>query len=320
MKNKFINIDSKYSLSVNNEMNFRSSIFNEKDFISLHASNNEKIFRYFLIENKTMLCKGIATFSKKSNNKIESPINGSYGGFEFSNNIYFDTKEKFINLVLEDLNKSDPKIINITLPPDIYNIENNSHQLSILLRNKFNIKNIEINQFINSKTYNIQKSVKSGNKKNIKKCLRKDISFRILQNKESKVAYQIILSNRVRKKYNISMTWEELSKMMNIFPDEFLNFGLFDDKEMIASAICIKISYSILYVFYWGELQEYQEISPIAFLSYKIIDFCKLNKISTLDLGTSSKNSIPNMGLINFKKSIGAISCPKYKLEKIINT
>ena len=319
VKSSLINIDSKHSLSVNNEMSYKSSIFNEKKFISIHSSNYVDTFIYFLIENKTMLCKGVGTFGKNSNKVFESPVNGSYGGFEFTNNVYFDTKERFINLVLNDLNERGYESINITLPPDIYDIENNSHQLSILLRNQFSIKNIEINQFIDLPIYDIKKNVKPKKRQSINNCKRKNLSFEILEDKDFEVAYQIILENRNRKKYEISMSWDELKNMIDIFPDKFLNFGIFNDKEIIAAAICIKISDDILYVFYWGESNEYKKLSPISYLSYKITEFCKSNKIKTLDLGTSSLNSKPNIGLMNFKKSIGAVSCLKYKLEKINN-
>ena len=102
--------------------------------------------------------------------------------------------------------------------------------------------------------------------------------------------------------------------MLNKFPKKFLVFGLFKDQEMIASAICIKIQTNILYVFYWGERLKYKSLSPVAFLSHEIINYCISNKISILDLGTSSYNSLPNYGLINFKKGIGSFSCNKLKL------
>ena len=112
------------------------------------------------------------------------------------------------------------------------------------------------------------------------------------------------------------MNWEDLHKMINAFPNNFLSFGLFNLEEIIASAICIKISEEILYVFYWGDNEDYQDISPISYLSYKIASYCKSNNIRILDLGTSSYKSLPNFGLINFKKSIGASCCNKLRIIK----
>jgi len=320
LKSLLISIDSNHSLCINDDISYESSIFNEKKFIFLNSIDYIDTFIYFLIENKTMLCKGLAAFGENSKKVFESPLNGSFGGFEFKDDVYFDTKEKFINLVLKDLNERNYKSIKITLPPDIYNIENNSHQISILLRNQFIIKNIEINQFIDLSKYDIKKSVKPKKRQCINNCKRKNIYFRILEYKEYEIAYKIILENRNRKKYKISMSWDALIKTIRLFPDKFLNFGLFDDNKIIAAAICIKVADDLLYVFYWGESDEYEKISPISFLSHKLVEFCKLNKITTIDLGTSSLNSKPNIGLINFKKSIGADSCLKYKLEKIRNS
>ena len=86
---------------------------------------------------------------------------------------------------------------------------------------------------------------------------------------------------------------------------------------MIASAFCIKITDKILCLFYWGEIDGYEKISPIPFLSHNLISFCRENNFEILDLGTSSKNSLANVGLINFKQSIGATSCSKFKLKNI---
>ena len=309
-------VDNNFSLSCNQKIQYQYSIFNDPKFISLHSQNYVKLFSYFLIEDKTKSCRGVITFGKDSYNNLRSPLNGSFGGFQFSKNIYFETKEKFINLVLNDLENLNPNTIEITLPPDIYNLENNTYQLSTLLRNKFLIEKIEINQYIDLDNYDFNKSIKSGNKKNIKKCIRENIQFKELDSNQNELAYKIIESNRIRRKYNISMSWEDLNKMIKEFPDNFLNFGLFSQEEMIAAAICIKISEEILYVFYWGEIETYQKISPVSFLSYKIASYCKLKKIKILDLGTSSHNSVPNLGLINFKKSIGALCCNKLKLIK----
>ncbi len=309
-------VDNKYSLSFNQKIQYQYSIFNDPKFISLHSQNYEKLFSYFLIEDKTKTCKGVITFGKDFNNNFRSPLNGSFGGFQFCKNIYFETKEKFITLVLNDLNNFNPNSIGVTLPPEIYNLENNTYQVSTFLRNKFLIENIEINQYIDLEKYNLKKSIKPSKKNYINRCIRRKIQFKELEPDENELAYKIILNNRKRRKYNISMSWEDLNNMIKTFPDNFLNFGLFFEEEMIASAICIKISDEILYVFYWGEIETYQQISPISFLSYKIGEYCKLKKIKILDLGTSSYNSIPNHGLINFKTSIGAVCCNKLKLIK----
>ena len=102
--------------------------------------------------------------------------------------------------------------------------------------------------------------------------------------------------------------------MIKTFPEKFKVFGVFNNKEeILASSICIKINSKILYVFYWGDIDGQNSYSPISFLSYEILNYCRSNNIDILDLGTSTKDSKYNLGLINFKKGIGAKSCNKIK-------
>ena len=165
MKRLIQKVNNNFSLSCNQKIQYQYSIFNDPKFISTFAKLC-KLFSYFLIEDKTKSCRGVITFGKDSYNNLRSPLNGSFGGFQFSKNIYFETKEKFINLVLNDLENLNPNTIETS---DIYNLENNTYQLSTLLRNKFLIEKIEINQYIDLDNYDFNKSIKSGNKKNIKK-------------------------------------------------------------------------------------------------------------------------------------------------------
>ena len=85
---------------------------------------------------------------------------------------------------------------------------------------------------------------------------------------------------------------------------------------MIASAICINVVKNILYVFYWGEVDGYENLSPITLLFKNIAEFGKTNNFKIIDIGTSTNNSLPNYGLINFKTSLGCLSCNKFQLIK----
>ena len=314
-------LDEKFSLTTYDNQNtqYNYKIFNDPKFLKLHTHNYKKVFEYFLLDNKSKVYKGNVTFAIKKDNKVVSPIKGSFGGFDFSNEINFETKLKFIKSVLHNLYKQKPNSIEIILPPEIYNLENNSHQLSILHNEDFHIHNIEINQYILLEAYKNLNSIKSGNRNNVIKCSKKGFNLKRLKSKEYENAYKIILENMNRRNYKISMTWESLSSMMSTFPSNFINFGLFDKEVMIAASICIKISEDILYLFYWGENKNYSGLSLKSYISNKISEFCIENNFKIFDLGTSSNLSTPNIGLINYKKSIGGYSCNKFKLIKLIN-
>ena len=76
-------IDSQYCFSVNDQINYPFSIFNNDKFIALHSNNFKKVYKYLLIENKNKVCVGYIIFAVNKSNKVISPINGSFGGFQF---------------------------------------------------------------------------------------------------------------------------------------------------------------------------------------------------------------------------------------------
>ena len=51
-------------------------------------------------------------------------------------------------------------------------------------------------------------------------------------------------------------------------------FGLIHG-DKVTSAVCINVSLDILYVFYWGEEDSYERLSPMAFLSEKLVNLLK---------------------------------------------
>ena len=113
---------------------------------------------------------------------------------------------------------------------------------------------MELNQFIDLTSFKLEKSISYGNKKRIKKCLNKGIKFRKLEKENFRKAFNVIIANRARRKFPLTMSWESMQSMVESFGDKIHFFSLYDDKKMIASAICINVVKNILYVFYWGKL------------------------------------------------------------------
>ena len=318
MIQKEFNIDEDYFITINKKHEEDVSIFNQSQFISIHENDFSKVFSFCLYSRSKSTCLGVANFASKKQGVYISPIAGSFGGFEFKEHIPLLIKEAFIEFVINFISNKDNECtsIEIIFQPDIYNIESNSELLSILFRLGFLLNDVEINQFINVNEYQKDLSVSYGNRKRINKCIRQGIQFKRLSRTDYKEAYNVILSNRKRNNYSISMTWDSILKMLKHFEDKFFFFGLYKDQTMIASSISINVSPQILYVFYWGEIDGQQTLSPVSYLSTRIVEFCLDNDFTILDLGTSSINTAPNYGLIKFKKAIGANSCNKIKLLK----
>lgn len=319
LKNIKIEINQKYFIELE-ERNYKNySIFNSNDFINLHLTNDIINYPFHLKKKNINESLGIFNLTEFKNKHFKSPIAGSFGAIEFSVELPIDIKinfiEKILDFVAEELKA---KIIEVVLSPDIYNLENNSFSLNTFFNNKFIIDRIETNQFIDLRKYNLEEDVSYGNRKRIRKSINKGFEFTKLDKIDYFKAFKVIEDNRKRRGFPLTMNWQKLNEMIRVFNDKIYFLALKDNKEIIASAICINVVPNLLYVFFWGEIGGYEKFSPIALLSKKIIDFCIVNKYKILDVGTSSERSNPNIGLFKFKKNIGCKSCNKFYLKKIL--
>ena len=164
-----INLDQKYYIRINEVFDLNKSIFNQFSFLSLHMNKYLNLYSFSLYDNKDNNI-GVCNFGTNSNGIFISPIAGSYGGFEFDSLVSLSVKQLFIEYVINYILNEGAKEILITLPPNIYDLHNNSELLSILFRNRFILKSLELNQYIYIPTYSKNTSISYAVRCNSCKC------------------------------------------------------------------------------------------------------------------------------------------------------
>jgi hypothetical protein len=121
----------------------------------------------------------------------------------------------------------------------------------------------------------------------------------------SRRIYDIIAENRRSKGYPMTMAWPQVEALAGAFPDRVRFFGIIRGGTILAGAICLRITVSYLYVFYWGERPEFREESPVTLLAGGLVAYAYSRGVSVLDIGVSTEHSAPNVGLIAFKECLG---------------
>ena len=99
------------------------------------------------------------------------------------------------------------------------------------------------------------------------------------------------------------MNWESILETQSIIDIDF--FIVNKEKYAIGSAIVFHITSKVVQVVYWGDLSEFSQFKTMNFLSYNLFQYYKKQGIKIIDIGPSTKKSIPNFGLCEFKESIG---------------
>jgi hypothetical protein len=287
------------------------------DFNSLNKGKVEEVYFLGFKEKKYRL--GLIIGLNKKN--ILSPFSAPFGGFVF---IKSNISINYIEDALFELEKfaktKHIKEIQITLPPSIYNERFISKQINTFYRAKYNFGNVELNNHFNLNEFNENyiSNIWHNARKNLKIALNSDLVFEQCFNIEEKEkAYELIQLNRRVKGFPLKMSWQQVYKTIEIIKSSF--FLVSYESSTIAAAMIFEVSEGIHQVIYWGDNPEFSKFKPMNFLSYKVFEHYKKIGAEIIDIGPSTENSIPNIGLAEFKESIGCSSSTKFTFKKRIS-
>lgn len=252
------------------------------------------------------------------NNSLQSPFSSPYGGFVFlRDNVKFEYFDKAVLALIDWANSKCLTSINITLPPTLYHESFISKQTNVLFRSRFEIKKVEMNYALNLLEFeeNYISKIWRNARRNLKIAISSNLLFkRCISLEEKKTAYNIITLNRKFRGFPLKMSWKEIEETSNIVPIDF--FMLSNSKhQCIASAIAFHVSNNVVQIIYWGDLHEFARLKTMNYLAYKIFEFYKQQGVKVVDLGPATENSIPNLGLCDFKESIGCDITMKYSFK-----
>jgi hypothetical protein len=290
-------------------------VYGSAAFADLNRVKAESI--HFLLFKKGKYRLGLTAGIR--GNILLSPFSAPFGGFMFiSDDIRLDMIDEAIKLLLEWAQSKNAESVRITLPPPIYNEKFISKQLNCLYRAGFHIENLDLNYFylLSKFDQNYPVRIWRNARKNLNIALQNDLTFlKCERQDEKKLAYEVIRRNREARGFPLRMSLEQVYETTKLIPADFF---MVNDKagNSIAAAIAFGVNKKIYQVIYWGDLPETNHLRTMNFLSFKIFEYYPKTGMEILDIGPSTENSIPNIGLCEFKESIGCDINIKFTLTK----
>lgn len=142
--------------------------------------------------------------------------------------------------------------------------------------------------------------LKHNARKNYRKALKAGFTF---ETADIPRAYEVIRANRSAKGYYLAMTLADVEATSSIIGiDAFI---LRHDDTDVAAAIVYRIAPGVAHVVYWGDIPGFEHLRPMNILPYHIFTHYHALGFTTVNIGTSSTDGIPNHGLCEFKASLG---------------
>jgi hypothetical protein len=204
--------------------------------------------------------------------------------------------------------------LRVTFPPSFYNESHIAKLYNSFFVAGFRVVQCDLNYQYDlgrfDENYEAGLDRKAGQK--LRASLRNGLVFERTGYVET--AYNIVRANREARNYPLRMTYDDVVQTVKIIKADFFLVRN-SQSQPIASAIVFEVASGILQVIHWGNLPGSDELKPMNFLAYHIFNYYSAAHKSFIDIGPSTENSIPNLGLCNFKQSIGCDASPKLTLE-----
>lgn len=286
------------------------TLFNKTSFLNYQSQKlgaTVIIFKLFSNE-KNKLLASIDFASALDNKKWFTPVTGAFSHISSESKTSSSSLELFINQVIIHLKKQKNASEIIWKTPPLYFDEFINHKIhNIMFRTGWKTLSSELNFHFDVTTLeNFRRGLNSTKRKELNKWNRSNSMFSLAGNEQDREAcYRVIRENREAQNYPVTMSYEAISDLFHEMKEDVLFFSLAENKELVASAIVLRLNNSVLYVFYWGESPAHRARSPVVKICECLYQYAIENNFKILDIGISTNHSLPNEGLVNFKFDIG---------------
>ena len=282
-------------------------LFNDPEYFNIHTKSPNDIYAQLVRQSDTKVFLTIAIYENDTD-IFSSPKRGTFGGLSLNGKVRFAKVEKFISLLSDFLKSRGARSLRIRCAPASHDLALFSIMFNVLKRQGFILDSHEINFDLVVDKRPFLECLDYGNVKRIRKSIRGKFICEKTDHERFDEVYEVIKDSRARLELNVSMSFSQLEKMLTLFPKKIHLFSVYRDStrsSMVAAAVCMALTDSIMYVFYWGDRADVRTYSPIALLASKIYEFCQENRFILLDVGISTIDSEPNYGLMEFKHNLG---------------
>lgn len=282
--------------------------FISEDFINLTKHKVDKVVR--LVDSGKDVCIGLVAGLK--DNTFLAPFSAPFGGFHYKYEaIFYDRIYDFLLKLKEYILSENIDKVKITLSPNVYNPCINAKLINAFIRLGYTMDTPDIISCMDLRHFEGE-WVKSEVKQNCNRAIRNGLSFSHVTDKESiEEAYDIISANRSGQNRHIHMSLQDLLDVNKVIPvDFFLVKNMRGDN--IGSGVFYRGHEKIVQGIFVGDLLSSRKLGTMDFLFLNIFNYYKEKGFEYIDLGKSSSDGEPNVGLVRFKEIHNCVSTLGY--------
>lgn len=291
-----------------------SHVFNTVEFNELNRHKCDDVHYLAFNDYKGKTRLGIILGQR--GNVLKSPFSAPFGGMEERGVQRVEHYLSALNLLREYSLTSGLSVI-ITLPPSIYDMTSRFAKLYCTLLSSGGCMSYADYNFHYPlwKYAGFKSHLWPEVRNKFNRTKRESFEFECRDGDDSAAAgivYDIITRNHSALGYPVHMSLDDIKATASVIKIRF--FIARHDGVAVAAAMVYDTTDEIGQVVYWGDLPEYRHLRPMNYLSYKVFGFYAGIGKTHLDIGPSSSDGHPSLGLCDFKSGLGCEITPKFTL------
>ncbi len=295
---------------------FQSEIIYNK--LNFNQLNVDKVNRLICLVGKENGKSKVGFIAGLKDNWLLCPFSAPFSSWSICKNKYsVNVYELFIVALNQYVHEKGLCGCRVILPPALYNQDMIVKTVNVCLRNQYRIKHMDLNYALHMadfKKNGYLAGIASKTRNMVTSALKKNLEFvRCEDNKSKELAYNVIQENHRLKGYPVRMSLSQLMDTTRLFQSDF--FVVKSCDKAVAAAIIYHTTDSVVQVIYWGDIPDEKDLHGMNFLAYKLVEYYMELGIDIIDIGISTEDGVPNVGLCDFKESIGCRVSEKYTLE-----
>lgn len=294
---------------------FNATIFHHTRHLFLQDESNW--YTYYILQRENNTVQAIIHFHV-TGEEAKSPLQSPFGSVLFSRHLPVQVLFKFLVFVEEQLRLKGVKQITIKNPPELYFPESMATLQVLLFNLNYQVSRAEIGSMIPVDNEIYLDKLESWERRKYHMAVKKGLDARQLSRDHLEEIYRFIAHCRELQSRKLSLSWEQLERIADAFPDRFILFAIYQQDVLVAASINIAVTKDVLYNFYGAHDREFNKYSPVVSLMNALYTYCQANGFIYLDLGTSATGSEPNFSLLDFKMRLGAKSTQKLTFYKTL--
>ncbi|MDE7146547.1 MAG: hypothetical protein K2O30_10440 [Duncaniella sp.] len=283
---------------------YPSHFYNTVEFSELNRYKCDNIHYLSFKDDTGKIRLGIILGEREG--VLLSPFSAPFGGFEESGKqrlcYYIDAVE-----ALKCYAEIRGLGLVISIPPPIYNRDSHiSKQFGAMANGGYKLVCSDYDYYFPSDVFGrIDERLGRNARKNLAKATAAQYGFIFSDASDMNIierVYDVIKCNRESLGYILRLSIDAVKDTIRLVDADFML--LTDGDKDVAAAMAYHVSERIVQIIYWGHKPEYSSCRPMNLLAYKVIEFYAAKGI-IIDVGPSSSDGVPALGLCDFKEGVG---------------